>query len=300
MVAFPHVFPEAFFILALGIASRFVHLFSSGIRSRCEGARSLSFPAMLGLVAILAGSVFGGDWLRQRREARPFRCRLLSLPMSFSSRWTRFERIDLAFTDITGPRRPNWSACRVRDPFRLRRGPPRPGRLPSHASMFTGRWPHELGIEWLTPIKSDFPMLAEYLAARGYATAGFVSNDLYCSYDTGLSRGFTYYEDYVLEKLNPLRTSVLFEEFLRTVLLTAGRADDGSIQFRERPNAAVVQLWNPERGGVDQSRVSRVARPPTRTGPSILRVSQLPRCPHTVRAARRSQAPIRPQAPDPG
>ena len=59
-------------------------------------------------------------------------------------------------------------------------------------------------------------MLAEYLGSHGYATAGLAAN-VYCSYDTGLDRGFTHYEDYVLEKLGFLRTAVLIDEALKTL-----------------------------------------------------------------------------------
>ena len=77
--------------------------------------------------------------------------------------------------------------------------------------MFTGRWPHELDVQWATPLLSRFPTLAEYLGSHGYATAGFVANTEYCSYDTGLSRGFAHYEDYRLDlqHLRPLRMALL-------------------------------------------------------------------------------------------
>ena len=58
--------------------------------------------------------------------------------------------------------------------------------LPSHASMFTGRWPHELSAGWLTPLDSTYPTLAEFLSSRGYATAGFVANYWYCASASGL------------------------------------------------------------------------------------------------------------------
>jgi arylsulfatase A-like enzyme len=70
--------------------------------------------------------------------------------------------------------------------------------LPSHASMFTGRWPHELGVDWKAPMRDGVPTLAEYLASKGYDTAGFVANLDYCSAETGLARGFAHYEDYPL------------------------------------------------------------------------------------------------------
>jgi arylsulfatase A-like enzyme len=56
-----------------------------------------------------------------------------------------------------------------------------PWTLASHASLFTGRWPHELDVQWITPLRSNFPALADYLGSQGYATAGFVANRLYCS-----------------------------------------------------------------------------------------------------------------------
>ena len=68
--------------------------------------------------------------------------------------------------------------------------------LPSHASLFTGRWPHELRVDWTVPLGNDFPTLAEYLGAQGYDTAGFAANVDYCSRETGLARGFVHYEDY--------------------------------------------------------------------------------------------------------
>ena len=74
-----------------------------------------------------------------------------------------------------------------------------PWTLASHANMFTGRWPHELAVEWMRPLRGDVPTLAEYLGSLGYATAGFAGNTFYCSYDSGLDRGFTHYEDYVLD-----------------------------------------------------------------------------------------------------
>jgi len=74
-----------------------------------------------------------------------------------------------------------------------------PWTLPSHSSFFTGRWPHELTADWRVPLDETYPTLAEYLAARGYDTAGFVANLDYCSRETGLSRGFAHYEDYPIE-----------------------------------------------------------------------------------------------------
>ncbi len=83
---------------------------------------------------------------------------------------------------------------------------PAPWTLPSHASMMTGRWPHELSVGPDLPLDGTFPTLAESLARQGYATAGFVGNTTYCNALYGIDRGFARYED-----MEENRTVSLFE-----------------------------------------------------------------------------------------
>jgi arylsulfatase A-like enzyme len=71
-----------------------------------------------------------------------------------------------------------------------------PWTLPSHASMFTGKFPHELFDSTFDPLPTTHPTLAEILSKNGYATAGFAANTVFCSREFGLARGFGYYEDY--------------------------------------------------------------------------------------------------------
>jgi arylsulfatase A-like enzyme len=89
-----------------------------------------------------------------------------------------------------------------------------PWTAPSHASMFTGRWPHELSVGWNRPLDGARPTLAEHLGAQGYATAGFVANTTYCSYETGLDRGFAHYEDYDVTLRAVLLCSALVQRML--------------------------------------------------------------------------------------
>ena len=92
-----------------------------------------------------------------------------------------------------------------------------PWTLASHATLFTGLWPHELGSRWMHPMRGDVPTLAEYLGSSGYATAGFVGNTFYCAYDSGLDRGFTHYEDYRLDWVSALRTVHLVDLTFKTI-----------------------------------------------------------------------------------
>ncbi|MBM4188531.1 MAG: sulfatase [Gemmatimonadetes bacterium] len=73
---------------------------------------------------------------------------------------------------------------------------PAPWTLPSHASFFTGRLPIELSTSLSDPLDDRYPTLAEFLAARGYLTAGFVGNLSFATRSSGLARGFAYYRDY--------------------------------------------------------------------------------------------------------
>jgi arylsulfatase A-like enzyme len=70
--------------------------------------------------------------------------------------------------------------------------------LPSHATLFTGRFQYETGADWSTPLGPKYPTLAEVLSSHGYETAGFVANTAVLSATwSGLGRGFSRYEDQI-------------------------------------------------------------------------------------------------------
>jgi arylsulfatase A-like enzyme len=71
-----------------------------------------------------------------------------------------------------------------------------PWTLPSHASIFTGRYPYELSADWRQPLDRSQPVLADAFRKAGYRTGGFVANLEYTSHETGLARGFIHYEDW--------------------------------------------------------------------------------------------------------
>jgi arylsulfatase A-like enzyme len=203
------IYVEAWLVVALGAAFLVVPV----LERHPAGSRrwlALSALALLGLVLVQAGSIVGVVRLKHWRvEGRP-------LPPAGSPNvllivldTVRADRLSLhGYPRATTPTLERLAARGVRfDEARA----PAPWTLASHASFFTGRWPHELDVQWLAPLRADFPALAVYLGEHGYATAGFVSNAGYCSYDTGLDRGFTHYEDYVLERLGSLRTAGLVD-----------------------------------------------------------------------------------------
>lgn len=71
-----------------------------------------------------------------------------------------------------------------------------PWTLPSHASLFTGRYPSQQAGDWTHPLDGTHPTLAGVFASYGYATAGFTANLVATPRGFGLDQGFTRYEDH--------------------------------------------------------------------------------------------------------
>jgi arylsulfatase A-like enzyme len=73
---------------------------------------------------------------------------------------------------------------------------PSPWTLGSHASMLTGRYPHEHGVDHEIALDHRYPTLPEIFDEHGYRTGGFSANLYYFARRTGLTRGFLHFEDY--------------------------------------------------------------------------------------------------------
>jgi len=86
-----------------------------------------------------------------------------------------------------------------------------PWTLPSHASMFTGRLPHEMSADWFVALDRRQPTLAERFREAGWRTGGFVANHHYTSDDSGLDRGFDRYQDFFVSLTQTLVTSSFFQ-----------------------------------------------------------------------------------------
>jgi len=116
-----------------------------------------------------------------------------------------------------------------------------PWTLPSHASMMTGRWPHELSTGINHPLDETHRTLAECLSASGYATAGFVANAAYCGIETGLGRGFAHYEDHELSVADILWTTALGQRILLQGLFRPEPRSGGTPNDYHRKDAAQIR-----------------------------------------------------------
>ncbi len=98
-----------------------------------------------------------------------------------------------------------------------------PWTLPTHASLFTGRYAFELTASYTTPLDASVPTLAERLTSIGYQTSGFAANLRYGTYEYGLARGFGYYRDFDVSLAEMIRASTL----TRTLAYWAARRNGG-------------------------------------------------------------------------
>jgi arylsulfatase A-like enzyme len=215
MVAGKQIYLEAWLLVALGMAIRIAPVLE---RHPARWRRWLTptVPVMLGLVLLQAGWIVVGDRSKQRREdGRPMPPAGSPNVLLIVLDTVRADHLSLY--GYPRPTSPSLDRLARRGARFDRARAPASWTLASHATMFTGRWPHELAIKWSCPLPDDVPTLAEYLGSHGYATAGFAGNTFYCSYDSGLDRGFTHYQDYVFDKLNAARTVRLVSESLKTI-----------------------------------------------------------------------------------
>jgi arylsulfatase A-like enzyme len=93
---------------------------------------------------------------------------------------------------------------------------PAPWTLPSHTCFFTGQWPYRSNSQLKLRLDASYPTLAERLASSGYQTAGFSANTDWCSYETGLDRGFAHFEDFALTPRSLLSRTVAGQWILKS------------------------------------------------------------------------------------
>jgi arylsulfatase A-like enzyme len=209
LVAFPQIYGWAWMIVTLGIAARSVPLVERH-RAGFHRIVRLSFPLVALLPIGLAVAALGRDRFHEWRDRS-------SPPPAQGSQSALLIVLDTVAADhlslygydrATSPTLEELANRGVRFD---RAQAASSWTLPSHASIFTGRWPHELSASWLTPLDRSRRTLSEFLAARGYATAGFTANYWYCASDSGLGRGFATFQDRFLPRYTALQTASLID-----------------------------------------------------------------------------------------
>ncbi|MDT8306796.1 MAG: sulfatase [Anaerolineae bacterium] len=129
--------------------------------------------------------------------------------------------------------------------------------IPSHASMFTGRYPtaHQV-VQSNMVLSPDLPHLAEVLRAAGYETVAFCNNPLVGILNNGFKRGFDRFYNYggaipsVPDSSSPLpwplnQLAETYTQYLRRISYPIqnffGHSD---LAFRISLNAWLTPLWS--------------------------------------------------------
>jgi arylsulfatase A-like enzyme len=131
----------------------------------------------------------------------------------------------------TTPNLERWARRGVRYDLALA---PAPWTYPSHSCFFTGQWPYRLNSQWKYTLDTPSPTLAEYMASRGYQTAGFSANTSCCSYETKLDRGFIHFEDYLLTPRSILGRTVAGRWILENLLCRGDFREHKWIRLQSR------------------------------------------------------------------
>jgi arylsulfatase A-like enzyme len=211
LVAIPGLKAAACLALALGIAS-WAGPWAAGHAGAFGALVRRTLPALAAVVLGLAGWSFGREWLAERAAVAARGPAPSAAPDVYV---LVMDTVRADATSLHGAARdttPNLRRLAASGVVFERAIAPSPWTLPSHASLFTGLWP------WQLEVGIDRPLgrgpgapetLAEWFAARGYATGGFAANTVFCSAEYGLARGFAHYEDHAITAAEVLRCSSL-------------------------------------------------------------------------------------------
>ena len=256
-----------------------------------------SLPVLLGSVLLLAGSLFGEDWLKQRRETS----RALPPTGSPNVLFIVLDTVRADHLSLEGYRASDHSHAgatgqegnSIRSSAR-----DRPMDTTFARQLLHGPLAPRARRAVADSVTTGLPSLAEYLGSRGYATAGFVANTLYCSYDAGLARGFTYYEDYILRRLASLRTAVLVEGILKLMFEIGVNHESDPLHFARD----IVERWfysgiRRDAGSINRGFLDWLARRPEKTRPFFVFLNFIDahapyKLPEGAQSSLRSQAPI--------
>jgi arylsulfatase A-like enzyme len=228
---------RASLLLAAG-SGRLISRGVAGLGPRGRRLARRSLAGLAGLLVVTAAGTIGGRAVAEYRAsarlpAPPSRAANVLLIVMDT---VRARSLSLyGYSRDTTPQLARWAKRGVRFEWA---SSPSSWTFPSHCTLFTGRWPYQLNSHRHLVLDAPCPTLAEFLGEQGYRTAGFAANTSYCSYESGLDRGFAHYEDYTLSPWTILATTAPGRWLAMNVLMDAMSPDDFYgrkwLQYRSR------------------------------------------------------------------
>ncbi len=223
---------------------------SAALLSRGRAA----IPKLLAVVAVISAAMVTWHWWRERSAVGSLPAAAAGAPSVVLVVLDTVRADHLGMYDYERPTTPFMDSLAADGIVFDRALATSPWTLPSHTAMFTGRFQFETNASWLVPLNDEHPTLAEAFAARGYLTAGFIGNKVYCARDYGLARGFQHYEDYHLKPAVFVASTAIGRRTLQVDHASrqsarfndGGRVVDGFVEWlgaaEERPVFAFLNL----------------------------------------------------------
>jgi Sulfatase len=189
----------AFWLLAIGLGLTFSRWFyqhpQGGLRFF---RRSLPWVAAVAILAF--GGIQGGSWLKECLAGANLPSSPPNTPNIMIIVVDTLRADHLSSYGYQRPTSPNIDKLAQQGVLFEHAFSKAPWTAPSHASILTGRYPHEHRAFWIgnkIPYLDDkYPVLPEALRERDYRTAAFSGNTDWFTRRTGFERGFMRFEDY--------------------------------------------------------------------------------------------------------
>jgi len=214
------------FLLALGMAAASLRWITSRERQFLNLCKR-SAPVLITVWLLAFISIQGGTWLEARRA-------IAALPVTHpGSPNVLLIVVDTLRADhvssygYTRPTTPAIDNIAEQGVLFENAIAPSSWSLPSHASLVTGRYPFEHGMQNVEPMPwlgwgnsalNKLPTLGELLQKHGYRTAAFSANRVYFTSNVGLGRGFIHFEDYFYSVADSFVRTLYGREFARLYL----------------------------------------------------------------------------------
>jgi arylsulfatase A-like enzyme len=195
-------------ILAVGIGTVVARLAGRFPDAWLAGARRIAF-LLAGILAFAAIAFAGWRWVAERQKFAALPQAPAGAPNILLVILDTVRGDELGCYGYPTPTTPALDSFAARGTLFETAIATAPWSLPSHGSIFTGHYAGRLNAAEEIPLDGSEPTLAELLTRQGYATAGFVANLYYTSWDTGLGRGFIRYSDYERSAEQVLKSSYL-------------------------------------------------------------------------------------------
>jgi arylsulfatase A-like enzyme len=152
--------------------------------------------AIAGAVAAAVG-IDGGAWLRERRATSLLPAADVSAPNVLVIVIDALRADHLSSYGYVRPSSPGIDRLAAQGVLFEHAFSTSSYTLPSHASIVTGLYPHEHGVEWGTSHAMELhPTLPEILQTRGYRTGAFSGNTYWFTREHGFGKGFQHFEDF--------------------------------------------------------------------------------------------------------